>query len=155
MLESHPDLGSPRDAQRSDGAVRSFSGRNLDRFGGEMIEPIPGLPDNVIGFEAAGEVTKDDYVQRLVPAVNTALEKHDKVRLLYVLGSGFTGYSGSAMWEDTKLGVEHVTKWERVAVVSDHAWIRQAVNVLGYLIPGEVKAFELGERSDATAWVSS
>ena len=128
---------------------------NLDRCGGEMIEPIPGLADDVIGFEAKGEVTKDDYVQRLIPAVDAALEKHDKVRLIYVLGSDFTGYSGSAMWQDTKLGMEHLTKWERVAVVSDHAWIRHAVNVLGYLIPGEVKAFELAERSDAAAWVSS
>ncbi len=120
-----------------------------------MIEPIPELPDNVIGFEAKGEVTKDDYVERLIPALNAALDKHDKVRLLYVLGADFTGYSGRAMWEDTKLGMEHLTKWERVAVVSDHTWIRHAVNVLGYLIPGEVKAFELGERSDANAWVSS
>ena len=59
-----------------------------------MIEPIAELPDNVIGFEAKGEVTKDDYVQRLIPALEAALEKHEKVRFLYVLGSDFTGYSG-------------------------------------------------------------
>jgi hypothetical protein len=120
-----------------------------------MIEPIPGLPGNVVGFVAEDEVTSEDYEQRLVPAIEQALATHDKIRLLYVLGSDFTGYSGGAMWEDGKLGMQHLTKWERIAVVSDHEWIRHAVNVLGYLIPGEVKAFALDARTEATAWVTS
>jgi hypothetical protein len=32
--------------------------------------------------------------------VEQALSEHDKVRLLYVLGAEFTGFSGGAMWED-------------------------------------------------------
>lgn len=33
-----------------------------------MIEQIATLPDNVVGFVAKGEVTSDDYKQRLVRA---------------------------------------------------------------------------------------
>ena len=51
--------------------------------------------------------------------------------------------------------MQHLTKRQQIAVVPDQAWIRHAVNVLGYLIPGEVKAFELDHRADAVAWTSS
>jgi SpoIIAA-like len=120
-----------------------------------MIQMIPALPANVVGLVAKGEVTSEDYQQVLVPAVDTALETNDKVRLLYVMGADFEGYSGGAMWEDGKLGVEHLTRWERIAVVSDNAWIRHAVNVFGYLLPGEVKVFELEDEADASAWITS
>lgn len=120
-----------------------------------MIEPIPALPDHVVGFVAKGEVTADDYEQRLVPAIEEALATHDKIRLLYVFGPDFTGYSGGAMWEDGKLGLSHLTRWERIAVVSDQPWIRHAVNVFGYLMPGEVKAFEYADEADASAWITA
>jgi SpoIIAA-like len=120
-----------------------------------MIEPISALPENVVGFVAEGDVTAEDYEQRLVPAIERALASHDKIRLLYVLGSDFTGYSGRAIWDDGKVGMQHLTRWERIAVVSDQQWIRHSVNVFGYLIPGEVKAFELADQDAATAWVTA
>lgn len=120
-----------------------------------MLEPIADLPANVVGFVAKGEVTGADYERQLVPAVERVLETNDKARLLYVLGEAFEGYSGGAMWEDGKLGMAHLTRWERIAVVSDQSWIRHALNVLGYLIPGEVKVFELGEQAAAVEWISA
>jgi SpoIIAA-like len=120
-----------------------------------MIELIPDLPNNVVGFRAVGKVTREDYEQRLMPAIDRVLETQPKVRLLYVLGPEFSGYSGGAMWEDGKVGMQHLTRWERIALVADHAWVRHAVNVFGYLIPGQVKAFEPGEEAEAKAWLSS
>ena len=120
-----------------------------------MIEMIPALPDYVVGFVAKGEVTKEDYEQRLVPAVEQALAASDKVRLLYVLGADFTGFTGGAMWEDGKLGLSHLGRWERIAVVASEPWVRHAVNVFGYLLPGEVKVFDLKDEADAAAWVTA
>jgi hypothetical protein len=120
-----------------------------------MLELIPALPDNVVGIVAKGEVTAADYHDRLVPAVEEALAQHDKVRLLYVLGAEFTGFSGGAMWEDGKLGLGHIGRWERIAVVAREAWVRHAVNAFGYLIPGEVKVFDLADEADASAWVTA
>jgi SpoIIAA-like len=120
-----------------------------------MIELIPALPDNVIGFVAKGEVTREDYQQRIVPAVEQALAEHDKIRLLYVLGAEFTGFAGGAMWEDGKLGLGHLGRWERIALVAQEAWVRHAVNAFGYLIPGEVKVFDLADEADAAAWITA
>jgi hypothetical protein len=118
-----------------------------------MLKRISDLPDGVIGFMATGEVTKDDYEQVLTPAVAESLQRRDKLRLLYILGASFSGFSGGAMWEDTKVGVAHLTHWERIAVVSDKDWLRHSVNLFGYLIPGQVKAFTLAEESEARGWI--
>jgi hypothetical protein len=54
-----------------------------------VIELTKGLPDGVIGLEAVGEVTSDDYATVAVPAVEQALVTHEKIRLLHVLDERF------------------------------------------------------------------
>lgn len=120
-----------------------------------MLDRIPDLPGNVVGFAARGELTSDDYEQVLIPAVDQALEDHDKVRLLYVLGGEFESMTPGAMWDDTKVGFAHVTRWEKIAVVSDKDWVRHSVDLFGYLLPGEVKAFTTSEESAARTWVTN
>jgi len=58
------------------------------------------------------------------------------------------------MWEDTKLGLSHWTSFERIAVVTDHAGYRDAVNAFGWMIPGQVKTYRLADRGIAEAWIS-
>ena len=117
------------------------------------VETISGLPDNVVGVIAKGKVRGEDYEDVIDPAVDAALANHDKVRFLYVLGADFDGYTGDASWEDGKLGMKHITSWEKIAFVSDKDWIRNSVNVMGYLIPGKVKSFSLDDEADARAWI--
>ncbi|MGE5282848.1 MAG: STAS/SEC14 domain-containing protein [Chloroflexota bacterium] len=119
-----------------------------------MIETIPGLPDGVIGFEAVGEVSADDYKDVLIPAVEAAL-KGDRIRFLYVLGERFEGMSAGAMWEDTKVGFEHLRAWERMALVTDVEWIGHTVKAFGWTIPAQVRVFPVAERAAAEAWVAA
>jgi hypothetical protein len=119
-----------------------------------MIEVIPDLPGNVVGIEGVGEVTSDDYKNVLIPAAEAALEKQEKVRLLYVLGERFDGYSAGAVWEDTKLGLEHLRGWELMAVVTDVDWIAHALKAVGWMIPAEIRVFPTNERAAAEAWVT-
>ena len=46
-----------------------------------MIELIQGLPDGVVGFEAVGTVTSNDYENTMVPAVDRALAAHEKIQV--------------------------------------------------------------------------
>ncbi len=120
-----------------------------------MLEQVAGLPDNVVGFVAKGELTSDDYEKVLIPAVDRALEVHDKIRLLYVLGGEFDGLTAGAIWDDTRVGFSHVTRWEKIAVVTDKDWVRHSVDIFGYLMPGEVKAFSTADEAAARAWIAS
>ena len=118
-----------------------------------MIERITDLPDQVLGLKASGEVTADDYKQVLVPALEEKLGQHRKVRLLYVIGDGFTGYTGGAAWEDAKVGMKHLTAFERVAIVTDVDWIGNMVKAFGFVMPGEVRVFD-DDIGEARRWIS-
>ena len=116
-----------------------------------MLERIES-PDNVLAFRAVGKVEKADYDKTLEPAVEAMIESRDEVRLVYVLGDEFDGYSIAAGWEDTKLGVGHLSKWKRIAVVTNHDWIRQGVGMFRWMVPGDVKVFPLADQSEALDW---
>ena len=81
------------------------------------------FPDNVLAFVCKGRVTKTDYDAVVVPALINALKSHGKVRLYYETAPDFAGLDPGAVWEDFKVGVEHLTRWERVAVVTDVEWM--------------------------------
>ena len=59
------------------------------------------------------------------------------------------------MWEDFKIGVEHLSRWERVAVVTDIEWIRHAANVFSFLMPGEVRVFATSDAPAARQWITA
>ncbi len=119
-----------------------------------MIEMMTGLPENVIGFTAQGKVTAADYEHQLVPAVEAALARAGKVRLLYHLGAGFEGFEAGALWEDAKVGLSHMAAWERIALVTDVDWIRLATKALGFAMPGEVRVFSDAQLQAARDWLT-
>lgn len=119
-----------------------------------MIETIDGLPEQVLGFTAVGMVTGQDYERVMIPAVLAMAERLHHVRLLYVLGDSFEGFEAKAMWDDALLGVSRYTAWERVAVVTDAPWMRMAMQVMHFVMPGHFRLFALSELDAAKAWVA-
>ena len=111
-------------------------------------------PDGVLGFKAVGEIEKSDYDEVLGPAVRAMLDERDELRFVYVVGDEFDGYSASAVFEDAKLGLGHLTKWERIAIVTNHEWLRRSMAMFGWMMPGEVKTFSLAEVDDAIGWAA-
>ncbi len=118
-----------------------------------MITPITDMPPGTIGFEATGEVTAGDYEKVLAPALRSAVEA-GSVRLLYLLGDGFESYSAGAAVQDAKLWFGHLSGWERVAVVSDHAWIVNGVTAFAWMMPGELRTFAPADLEAAKSWVA-
>ena len=118
-----------------------------------MIVQLTDFSSNVVAFVCKGHVTKADYDAVLVPAVLNALRAHDKVRLYYETGPDFAGIDPGAMWEDFKVGMEHLTRWERVALVTDIEWIKQTVRLWGFLMPASTRVFPTSEASQAREWI--
>jgi len=118
-----------------------------------MIEHLSNFPDDVLAFVCTGRVTKADYDSVLVPAVLKALEKKRKIRLYYETAADFSGIDHAAMWEDFKVGMEHLTRWERVAVVTDVEWIKQTMRLFSFLMPGGMMSFSTSEAAQARAWI--
>ncbi len=120
-----------------------------------MIEVLQGFPDNVVAWAAKGRVTKQDYEEVLIPAVERALERNGTIRCYYELSPEFTGFDAGAAWEDAKIGIEHLTRWERVAVVTDVEWIRLATNAFRFFMPGQVRVFSAAESVEARRWITA
>jgi hypothetical protein len=132
------------------GRDRSAAGKRT-----EMLEILPGFPDQVLGIKAIGEVEDDDYEEVLVPAIEDRLTRHEKIRLLYVLGPEFEGYESDAAWEDAKLGMKTFTSYERIAVVTDSTWVRRSVKAFGWIMPGDVEVFAVDDLATARTWITA
>jgi hypothetical protein len=118
-----------------------------------MIKLKQNPGSNAITITAKGKITDDDYEDVIVSAVEAALQEHDKLRFLYVLGEDYDGFEGDAMWEDTKVGMKHFTAYEKIGLVTDVNWIRRSVKAFGFLMPGEVRLFHNDAQNDAEAWL--
>ena len=116
-----------------------------------MIEIIEGLPDNVVGIIVMGRVTGRDCADVLMPAIEKSLKWHYKLRLYYEIRSRFPG----AAWEEISLGINHAPAWERVAIVTDVAWLRHTVAALRLVIPAEIGVFAGSQAPEALAWITS
>ena len=114
-----------------------------------MIEIVDGLPQNVVGFAVSGRLTMDDCREVLVPAVEKSLKRHENIRLYYELNSRFPG----ASWDDLDLGLEHLARCERVAIVTDIGWVRLTVKALRFLIPSEIRVFATIRAEEGREWI--
>jgi len=120
-----------------------------------MIVQLFDFPSSVVAFVCKGRVTKADYDTILVPAVKKALLTHEKVRLYYETAGDFAGVDLGAAWEDFRVGMEHLTRWERIAVVSDVEWIKHMVHFFGFLIPATTKLFPVSDAARAREWIAA
>jgi len=118
-----------------------------------MLKPIADLPGGVIGFEAADEIRASDYEEVLVPAVRAVWDADAEVRIVLVFEQ-WHGMSGGAAWQDMKMGFEHLTKWKRIALVTDLDWMITVTSLFGWMTPGELKRFPVAERDAAIAWAA-
>ena len=64
------------------------------------------------------------------------------VRFLIVMRE-FDGISGGAIWQDLKMGVEHLHAWKRIALVTDISWMSPRTDLFGWLTPGKTKTITL------------
>jgi len=117
-----------------------------------MMKELSDLPAGVIGFESSGKIRAEDYRDVVLPVLERAAAAGE-VRFVIVMRD-FGGMSGGAVWQDLKVGVEHLRAWKRIALVTDITWIRDMTSLFGWMTPGEVKTFHLAELDEAVAWAA-
>jgi hypothetical protein len=118
-----------------------------------MIEALKGFPTRVLVFSWKGHVTKHDYENVLIPAIEEALKQEGKIRLCYLIDTDFSGFERGAIADDFKVGLEHVVRWERIAVVTDLEWIGYTFRAFSFVIPGVAKVFRVDEKAKARKWI--
>ncbi|MCW3047842.1 MAG: hypothetical protein JWO74_2126 [Solirubrobacterales bacterium] len=122
-----------------------------------MVEVILDMPPGTLGFRITGRLTRQDYVDVLVPPLRKAVEAGERLRVLYAIGPGLH-MEPAALWEDLKvdveLGIRHRDAWERVAVVTDLDWLWRAFELFSWMVPGEMRLFRESEFEQAKDWLA-
>ncbi len=116
-------------------------------------------PDTVLAVEVIGKLEKDDYRTVLVPGLEALLREHGAIRCVFVFGDAYTGLTFGGTVEDSKLFFSELvhwdlSKWRRCAVVTSLDWLRHAISVFGFMMPGEVQCFEPTEVRLAVDWAA-
>ena len=119
-----------------------------------MLTIIPDLPDNVVGVKATGEVTRQDFNAVVMPAVDALASQTDKVNYLLLLETDISKFQAGAWMKDAILGLKHLFKWNRVAVVTDQKAVEKFTDVFSYAVPGNYKGFSTAELETAKQWVA-
>lgn len=123
--------------------------------GTSHVTVIEGLPDDVVGISVAGVISAEDYARTIVPRIEATLRRHGRAKLLYRIGPEFERFTAGAVWNDALVGLNHMTDFTRVAIVSDIGWIRHAVRAFAPLIPAEIHVFTDKELEAAKAWITT
>ena len=116
-----------------------------------MHEIKPPL-DNVLWVKVSGKLSKEEYAE-LVPSWEQMIARHGKLRLLFQMEPGFTGWEPLAAWDDLKFSVSHRNELERIALVGAKKWHSLVAKLGSLLVNSEVRFFEESEVDEAFRWL--
>jgi len=119
-----------------------------------MLTKIENLPDYVLGVRAAGEVDKNDLDNVLLPGLQALSDQYDEIYYLLLLETPVQNFTAGAWWKDLLAGIKHLSKWKKMAIVTDQKAVEKFTDLFSYVTPGEAKGFELSELDEAIRWVS-
>jgi hypothetical protein len=119
-----------------------------------MITHIDNLPGTMVGFKATGEVDETDFTAVVMPKVKEAIERTGKLNYMLVLDTSVKNFSMGAWFKDAVMGIKHLTKWNRAAIITDVEGIKTFTEIFSVLMPGEFKCFEHSQMQAAIDWCS-
>jgi hypothetical protein len=120
-----------------------------------VLELLKDLPPGVTGIRATGTVTSEDYDRVFRPVMETAHREGRRVRLLYEMPAELERFTPGAGLEDMRLGMKYLRLFERCAVVTDIAWLREATRFFATMMPCPVRVFSNAERAQAIDWLAA
>ena len=112
------------------------------------------VPPNMVGFRASGVVTKEDFTGVVMPAVNRITRATGELNYLLVLDTPIRNFTMGAWFKDAVMGMRHLLKWKRAAIVSDSEGVKYFTALFSVVMPGEFRCYEHVELVEAIEWVS-
>jgi hypothetical protein len=114
-----------------------------------MLTLEPHTEENVVVGHASGTLTKEDYDDFRM-RIEQMIRQHGSVRVLLDL-TDFHGWDLQAAWEDLKLGLRYLNKFDRCAILGDQNW-EKWMTMLGKPL-FRVAYFDRSQREDAWRWL--
>ncbi|WP_316803335.1 STAS/SEC14 domain-containing protein [Pedobacter nototheniae] len=119
-----------------------------------MLTEIAGLPENVFGVRATGEVNADDLKSVLLPGLKKLVDRFGEIRYLLVLDTDVKNFTAGAWVQDAKAGLQNFSSWKKIAVLSHEKGVEWFTDVFTMVTPGSSKGFKPEELKEAKAWLT-
>lgn len=120
-----------------------------------MITVIENLPSNMVGFKASGEINQDDFTNTVMPRVKESIERNGTLNYMLVLNTDLKNFSAGAWLKDALMGIRHLFKWNRAAIVTDTGSVINFTKVFSAFMPGEFRGFRHNDLQKAISWAST
>lgn len=118
-----------------------------------MIEIEHTGEHGILEIRMTPPVTDKDYTETLIPAIDAAIAKADRVRILAIIEAGFSDFTLGAMLQDARTGFKHWRGFDRAAVVTDNSAMKTTIGALSVFMPCPVARFPMSELEDARRWL--
>lgn len=118
-----------------------------------MIEVKSGAQENLLEVYMTAPITDKDYEEVLMPALDAALARVERVRMLVVLNAGISDFSLGALWDDTAMGLSAWRGFERIAIVTADKAMTRMTRAFSILMPCPVSVFPKGSTKEARLWL--
>jgi len=104
-------------------------------------------------LKAVGKLTHEDY-KVITPVIDSALKgiKEPKIDALMDI-TDLDGWELRAVWDDFKLGLQHGSEFEKIALYGNKKWQEVVTKVGSWFMSGEVQYFE--NINDAMFWLKN
>ena len=120
-----------------------------------MITVLFDIPDNVAGFKASGEVTKEDFENLVIPQIKAKVNTFDELNFLLYLDTDFDNFTAGAWFQDILVGLKNLTKWNRAAIVTDNKSVANFTDIFSVLMPGDFTSFPTEDLENAIFWCAN
>jgi hypothetical protein len=116
-----------------------------------MFEKLAESSGNILGYKVKGVVKVSDY-EKLVPEVESIVEKQGQLRMLLDLGE-FKSEEVRAWLPDLKFGLKFHDKIDRMAIVGDKRWEEWMTHLARPFYARDAKFFHSAEVAKAWEWL--
>ncbi len=118
--------------------------------------PLELSPENdgrLLVVRLSGKLHKSDYA-RFVPAVEDAVRRHGKIRMLVEMHN-FHGWDAGGLWEDVKFDLKHFNDIERLAIVGEKSWEKWMAAFCKPFTTAAIRYFPADREAEAREWISA
>lgn len=120
-----------------------------------MIITIPETPDNIVALKATGDITKEDFENCVIPQVKAKVNQFHELNCLLLLDTDLDNFTLDAWLQDALMGLKNLTKWNRVAIVTDDSSLRNYITIFSVFIPGEYSTYPIEDLANAVYWCAN
>jgi len=107
--------------------------------------------DGVIIIELKGRLTRDSYIEELIPKLSDFMARFGALSVLIKIPYKFEGWELGAMLEDAKFGLSHFSDFKAIALVGDAGWLVPAAFAGRLALRLRVKSFR--DMGSASSWL--